>query len=78
MFKSRSPPDHHRHVLNLYFQGMVRGGEIEVGQDDVLRDVQWIDLADLSHLTVYPAVTQEILDALEGHIPARSLGNRWE
>lgn len=72
------PPDGHRHVLNLYYQGMYRGGTIVVGQDDVLRDAQWVDLADLPHLTLYPAVTREVLEALEGHIPQRSLGKRWE
>lgn len=73
------PPDEHRHVLNLYYEGQIVGdGEPVMGEDPVVCDVQWIDIADLPHLKVYPAVTHELLEAIEGRIPKRSLGNRWE
>ena len=81
LFTSESiPPDGHRHVLNLYYEGQVVGnGEPKIALEDaVLCDVQWVDLSDLPHLTMYPSVTNELLEAIEGRILKRSLGNRWD
>ncbi len=79
MISESIPPDEHRHVLNLYFWGKVVSGELRVGDDNALRDVQWILLADLPHLVVYPPISRELIAAIEvGSLPKISLGNRWE
>jgi len=78
MVSESIPPDKHRHVLNLYFSGKVVSGDLRVSPDKVLRDAQWILLADLTHLTVYPPVSRELIAAIEtGSPPRLSLGNRW-
>jgi len=72
------PADGHRHVINYFYTGRLRGGELKLGEDDVLRDVQWHLIEDLPHLVMYPDVTRELREYLEtGMIPQRSLGNRW-
>ena len=79
MVSESIPPDEHRHVLNLYFWGKVISGELKVGNDKVLRDAEWVLLADLPHLVIYPSVTRELLAAIEtGSLPRISLGNRWD
>ena len=72
------PPDGHRHVVNYFYMGKVIGGDLKLGDDDVLRDVQWHLVEDLPHLVMYPDVTRELREYLEtGLIQKRSLGNRW-
>lgn len=80
LFLSESiPPDQHRHVINYYFEARITGGEIKVGQDDVLRDVQWHLIDDLPHIVVYPNTVQEILSWHRSkNLERLSLGNRWE
>jgi 8-oxo-dGTP diphosphatase len=80
LFVSESiPEDKHRHVINYYFEAKITGGELKVGADDVLRDVQWIRLEDLSHIVVYPNTVREILEWIQsGTIEKRSIGNRWD
>jgi ADP-ribose pyrophosphatase YjhB (NUDIX family) len=80
LFISESiPPDRHRHVINYYFTGAIKEGEILVGADDVLRDVQWQPVETLPQLTVYPNTKEEILQWYRtGTVEKRSLGNRWE
>lgn len=78
MVSESIPPDEHRHVLNLYYWGKIVSGQLKVGADKVLRDAQWILLADVPHLTVYPSVSRELIAAIEtGSLPHISLGNRW-
>jgi len=79
MVSESIPPDLHLHVINLYYWGRIVSGRLHVTQDIVLRDAQWIDPADLPHLTIYPAVARELIAAIEtGSAPQRSIGNRWE
>jgi ADP-ribose pyrophosphatase YjhB (NUDIX family) len=78
MVSESIPPDEHRHVLNLCFWGKVVSGELKVATGKVLRDAQWILLADVPHLIVYPPVARELIAAIEtGSLPCISLGNRW-
>ncbi|MDX9754866.1 MAG: NUDIX domain-containing protein [bacterium] len=80
LFLSESiPPDQHRHVINYYFPATITGGHLQVGADDVLRDVQWHWIEDLPHLVVYPNTVNEILAWHRTQKAERlSLGNRWE
>lgn len=73
------PPDRHRHVINYYFEGRIRGGELIPTSDRVLRTAQWHEIDDLPYLTLYPNTTREILEWVHTRaIDRRSIGNRWE
>ena len=80
LFISESiPPDKHRHVQNFYFQGKRVGGSEILGEEPGLAGMQWHELEDLPHLMIYPQVTHEMLDALQGgKTLGTSIGNRWE
>ena len=79
MISESIPPDEHRHILNLYFWGEILSGELKVTPDKVLRDAQWILLADVPHLMVFPPISRELIAAIEtGTPPQISLGNRWD
>ncbi|MFH1742299.1 MAG: NUDIX hydrolase [bacterium] len=79
MVSESIPPDKHRHILNLYFWGNILGGQLKVTTDKVLRDAQWILLADLPHLIMFPPVSRELIAAIEtGSPPNINLGNRWD
>ncbi len=79
MISESIPSDEHRHVLNMYFWGKILSGDLKVGDDKVLCGAEWILLADLPHLIIYPAVTRELLAVIEtGSLPRISLGNRWD
>ena len=80
LFISESiPPDEHRHVINYYFVGKRTGGELQVEDSKILRDVQWHHIDDLPHLTMYPNTGREIREWIRsGRIEKRSFGNRWD
>lgn len=80
LFISESiPPDKHRHVQNFYFQAKRTGGSEVLGEEPGLVGMQWHELEDLVHLTIYPQVTHEMLDALRGgNTLGKSIGNRWD
>ena len=72
------PPDRHRHVINYYFSGRVVGGQLRMGEDDVLCGVEWHRVDDLPHLPMYPQTVHELLEIIQtGSVESRSLGNRW-
>ncbi|RJP26365.1 MAG: NUDIX hydrolase [Candidatus Omnitrophota bacterium] len=79
LFISESiPPDHHRHVINYFFEGKIIGGELKVGRDNVLRDVQWLPIREIPNLEMYPNTKRELLDFIQsGQVGNRSLGNIW-
>ncbi len=79
LFVSESIPlDHHRHVINYYFEGKLAGGDIQVGDDSVLRDVQWLPVEEIPNITMYPDTKLELLEYIQsGKIDQRSLGNKW-
>lgn len=73
------PPDHHRHVINYYFEARVLGGIMKVGDDKNLHDVQWRPIDELDSLTMYPNITKELHEWILSHKLNRfSLGNRWD
>jgi len=80
IFVSESiPPDGHRHVINYYFSVAITGGELKLGDDPYLCDVQWHRLDDLPHLIVFPNVVRELQEWLQSETREKiSLGNRWE
>lgn len=73
------PSDKHRHVLNLYYQAKVIGGQIKLGDEEVLAEAAWIEIDLIDELTLYPN-TKEILKKVAGgeKLSKISLGNLWE
>ncbi len=74
------PPDHHRHVVNLYYEGKIIRGELKMGNDEALYEVGFVDIEQIPELTFFPNVKAELLQWLKSpdSIQRRSLGNRWE
>ncbi len=73
------PPDNHRHVINYYFKAKLNGGDLMVGDDKHLFDVQWHLIEDLPHLVIYPNVINDLMNWLQtGEVKRISIGNIWE
>lgn len=79
LFVSESiPPDRHRHVVNLYVEGRLRGGKLALGEEPNLSEVRFVPFEELPSLTIYPALTDEMLRAVRGEPVPLLLGNRWD
>ena len=80
MYVSESiPPDRHRHVVNLYFEGKVLGGRLAVGDEKILVGAEYVPIDRLAALDLRPPIQPELLDYLRHPAEARPLclGNRW-
>ncbi len=73
------PDDHHRHVINLILNAEALSTELSPQPDNVLRDVRWINVSDLSGLEIFPDTKAEILHYHQtGNRGAGLLGKRWK
>lgn len=74
------PPDGHRHIIDLYFTGKILGGELKLGNEEVLEDAKKIDLNSLSEIDFRPNIGEDIKRAQENQFcgEARYLGNTWK
>ena len=71
-------PDKSRHIINIYATGEVLGGEMKVGDEPMLADVAYKPILELSKITLYPPVADEIIKAYrEGFQTLSYLGNLW-
>ena len=71
-------PDKSRHIINIYATGEVLGGELRVGDEQILADAAYKPIYDLNKITLYPPVGEQIIDAYkEGFKILRYLGNLW-
>lgn len=74
-------PDRSRHIVNVYMTAHVTGGELKVGDEPVLAGVDYVPLAELERVTLYPPVGRQILDHLKAvQQPSAGieyLGNLW-
>lgn len=77
MVSESIPPDKHRHVINYYFIASVVGGDMKIGDDKYLFDLQWHPIDTLPELTVFPAVAPDIMKRLQKVDLPVSIGNRW-
>jgi ADP-ribose pyrophosphatase YjhB (NUDIX family) len=75
------PPDRHRHVLNLVFQGEILEGEAHLAElgGDRLKGVAWRKKGDLGALTFFPDIKDAVLRHWDAGftLPAESLGDLW-
>lgn len=74
------PPNHHRQVLNLYFQVTAENYGLKVTPDAVLRDAAFYPLVDFPGMPVNPDVKKEIVEGIAQHWAesCRYLGNQWK
>ncbi|MEB3198564.1 MAG: hypothetical protein VKP62_15310, partial [Candidatus Sericytochromatia bacterium] len=68
-----------RHILNVFVKARQVGGELGVPTDDVITRVEWVLLAELPHLTLYPAIAPELLRSAAADFQHEilHLGARW-
>lgn len=73
------PPDHHRHILNLYFRAEILQGTPCLGEDQRVVEVAFYPLAHLRTLEMYPDFAPALINRIQegGDIPAY-LGNLWK
>ena len=74
------PPDQHRHVLNLYYEGRIVGGQLKLGDEEILAGVEFLPVEKLTEIDLRPPVGRELVDCLKNPGKTRriSLGNRWD
>lgn len=72
-------PDRSRHIVNIFIKAKVVGGTMKLGDEPVLAGVDFLPLEDLAKLTLFPPVSDEILEALSAGSSKgiRYLGNLW-
>jgi len=54
------PEDRHRHIVNLYFEAEVIGGNLKKGNEEILQEVRFFSLNEIEELILYPPI-KEIL-----------------
>jgi ADP-ribose pyrophosphatase YjhB (NUDIX family) len=69
-----------RHIVNMVFAARLSGGAHRVGTDRALRDVQWVDRAELTRLEFYPPIAAAVGECVDEDCrgPVRFLGNVWK
>lgn len=72
-------PDRSRHIVNVYLTAHVVGGVMQVGDEPVLAAVDFVPIADLARLTLFPPVGKTVIDCLPSSTKGciRYLGNLW-
>jgi 8-oxo-dGTP diphosphatase len=68
-----------RHIVHLTFRATVSSGTLKPGYDGRLVDADWVPVAGLTALPLFPAIGTELLachaEGFRG--PVRYLGNVW-
>lgn len=72
-------PDRSRHIVNIFIKARVIGGTMKLGDEPVLAGVDFVPLEELARITLFPPVSDEILDCLASNSNRgiRYLGNLW-
>ena len=72
-------PDRSRHIVNIYLKGKVVGGAMRLGNEPVLAGVDFLPIAELERLTLFPPIAKNILGSLLSGFPGgiQYLGNLW-
>jgi ADP-ribose pyrophosphatase YjhB (NUDIX family) len=72
-------PDRSRHIVNVYLKAKVTGGTMKIGNEPVLAGVDFVPLANLDKMTLFPPIgpilLQSIPDGFSESI--KYLGNLW-
>ncbi len=72
-------PDRTRHIVNIFIKAKVTGGTLQLGDEPVLVGVDFIPLEELRKLTLFPPVSDEVIDSLSrgSEDGIKYLGNLW-
>jgi ADP-ribose pyrophosphatase YjhB (NUDIX family) len=72
-------PDRSRHIVNIYLKAKVVGGTMRVGNEPVLAGVDFLPLAELSQITLFPPIGKVIVESLPSDREQGIvyLGNLW-
>lgn len=72
-------PDRMHHIVNIYIKARVVGGNIKLGNEPVLAAVDFIPVADLERITLFPPIGKVIAEALPSGFRSgiEYLGNLW-
>lgn len=62
------------HVIVLYVRGRVVSGQLKVGEGESISDAQWFEFPQFPQQRIFPDISREVLQALQGSIFRRSLG----
>lgn len=73
------PPDHHRHIVNLYFRAEITKGRPRLGEDKRVVEVAFHPLEALDGLTMRPDFAEDLrlLLARSDVMNTTYLGNLW-
>ncbi|MCB9471402.1 MAG: NUDIX hydrolase [Candidatus Obscuribacterales bacterium] len=72
-------PDRSRHIVNIFVKATVIGGLLKCGEEKVLDAVDYIPVAKLETLKLFPPVGKQIIELARGAEPRgiKYLGNLW-
>ncbi|MEA3365855.1 MAG: NUDIX hydrolase [Candidatus Hydrogenedentes bacterium] len=73
------PPDGHRHIVNVYFRGNIRGGILKKGNGLRLKEVRFVPIRDLNGLEMVPDLREQLAKVLATSQKTGPvyLGNIW-
>lgn len=74
-------PDCSRHIVNVYLKAKVIGGKLQLGDEPVLAGVDFLPIADLDQITLFPPIADVIKEAAANNWKGKGeilyLGNLW-
>ncbi|MBX9695482.1 MAG: NUDIX hydrolase [Cyanobacteria bacterium] len=72
-------PDKNHHIVNIFIKARSIGGKLQLGDEPVLSDVDFLPLTELLQLNLFPPVQGELLRSIEERFPKgiQYLGNIW-
>ena len=74
-------PDRSRHIVNVYLKAKITGGKLQLGDEPVLAGVDFLPLADLEQITLFPPIGGVIKEAVSNDWVIKGeilyLGNLW-
>lgn len=72
-------PEGTRHIVNVFMLGEIKGGALQVGDEEILDGAEFVSFEDLPGLTLYPAIQETLLaswrEGFQG--PMAHLGQLW-
>ncbi|MDI6781250.1 MAG: NUDIX hydrolase [bacterium] len=78
MFVSEAiPEDNHRHIVNMFFEAEIIGGEMMLGNEEILDAVEFIDIDKIDEIIMYPLIKDELKQYICNGKPLGYLGCRW-
>lgn len=70
-------PSGKRHVVNVCFLCNYLGGDFILGDDKRLHDYRFFGSDELSDITIFPPINDELKDIIKGKIHGRYIGKLW-